>query len=446
MKSLTMPAICLGTLFLTAPVAIAQDSGPVSLDAGVVAQEVLPLTRANSGSAVSLHEAIKAALESSPYYASAIDRSDAMKAATSKAGVLPNPEIAVDVENFAGSGPYSGTKGAELTYGVSQLVEMPGKRSGRIGAAMGEEKKSAFERDAARLDLIRDVVSAYATLVAAEEELDVLREEKSMATSVYESVAAKVDAGKEPPIQKNKAAIELSASNIALERAERSVQTARKTLANLTGLKGAGFAVLPGTLPTMKQPLGIAEYAGMIASSPDNLAYDATIETAQSNLSFEKASMVPDPTFNVGVRDYREDGEKAFLAGISIPFPVFDMNRAGVKRAGHEYNAAMLDKAQAILTSETELAEIYETFANAYQENKTLNEVVLPGAQEAFDAAREGYKAGKFGYLEVLDAQRTLFEARKQSIQTLLDYYRAMASIDRMTAVHSIQNQKEKTQ
>ncbi len=446
MKSLTMPAICLGTLFLTAPVAIAQDSSPVSLDAGIVAQEVLPLTLVDSGAAVSLHEAIKAALESSPYYASAIDRSDAMKAATSKAGVLPNPEIAVDLENFAGSGPYSGTKSAELTYGVSQLVELPGKRSGRVNAARGEEQKSLYERDAARLDLIRDVVSAYATLVAAEEELDVLREEKSMATSVYESVAAKVDAGKEPPIQKNKAAIELSASNIALERAERSVQTARKTLANLTGRKGAEFTVLPGTLPAMKKPLGLAEYAGMIASSPDNLAYDATIETAQSNLSFEKASMVPDPTFNVGVRDYREDGEKAFLAGVSIPFPVFDMNRAGVKRAGHEYNAAMLDKAQALLTSETELVEVYETFANAYQENKTLNEVVLPGAQEAFDAAREGYNAGKFSYLEVLDAQRTLFDARKQSIQTLLDYYRNMAAIDRMTAVHSIQNQKEKTQ
>ena len=288
-------------------------------------------------------------------------------------------------------------------------------------------------------------MTAYATLVAAEEELDVLREEKSMATNVYDSVVAKVDAGKEPPIQKNKAAIELSSSNIALERAERSVQTAKRVLANLMGVPSEGLVALPGTLPEMKSPLGLSAYADMIASTPDNLAYDASIETAQSNLSYERAGMVPDPTFNVGVRDYREDGEKAFLAGVSIPFPVFDMNRAGVRRAGHEYNAAMLDKAQALLSSETALAENYELFANAYRENKTLNEVVLPGAQEAFDAARIGYNAGKFGYLEVLDAQRTLFDARKQAIQTMLDYYRAMAVIDRMTAIHSTQTQKEKT-
>lgn len=37
---------------------------------------------------------------------------------------------------------------------------------------------------------------------------------------------------------------------------------------------------------------------------------------------------------------------------------------------------------------------------------------VLPAAQRAFEAATEGYRQGKFGYLEVLDAQRTLFDTR----------------------------------
>ena len=84
-------------------------------------------------------------------------------------------------------------------------------------------------------------------------------------------------------------------------------------------------------------------------------------------------------------------------------------------------------------SSDPEFASIVaNAFANAYQENKTLNEVVLPGAQEAFDAARIGYNAGKFGYLEVLDAQRTLFDARKQAIQTMLDYYHELAIIDRI--------------
>ncbi len=423
MKSPIGLALCLAMFAMPFPVA-AQDSSP----------------------ALSLHEAIKMALEKSPSFGAAIDRSEAMMAATSKAGALPNPELSIEAENIGGDGPYEGFDGAELTYGVSQLVELPGKRSGRQNVAKGEERKSLYERDATRLDLIRDVVIAYADAVAAEEELKVLQEEQSLANDVYRSVAAKVDAGKEPPIQKNKAAIALSSSEIAFERAQRGADTAKRVLSNLMGGQAGDFVIAPETLPAMKPPLGLSAYTEMIDNSPDNRAYDAMIERAQSSLSYEKAGSVPDPTINVGVRDFREDNEQAFVAGVSFPFPVFDMNRAGVQRAGHEYNAAMLDKINARLSSESDLVKSYEALSNAYRENQVLKDTVLPGAQEAFNVAREGYNAGKFDYLEVLDAQRTLFEARKQLIQTMLDYYREMAVLDRLTAVHALTTKEEKNQ
>ena len=392
---------------------------------------------------LSLHEAIKTALERSPSLAAAADRGEAMKAATSKAGVFPNPEVSVEAENFGGGGPYKDFDSVEITYGVSQRIELPGKRSGRIGIASAEQEKAMHERESERLNLIRDVVTAYAALAAAEEELKILQEEKSLALNVYESVAAKVDAGKEPPIQKNKAAIALSSSGIALERARRSAITAGKVLANLMGRSDRDFSVSPGTLPVMKEPQDLNIYAEMLAYSPENRVYDANIDAARSSLSHEKANMAPDPTVNVGMRDYREDGDQAFIAGLSIPFPIFDANRAGMRRAGHEYNAAMMDKAQAQLSAQSDLVRSYEALSNAYQEHKTLKGTVLPGAQEAFDTARAGYAAGKFGYLEVLDAQRTLFDARKQSIRAMLDYYTALAVIDRLTALHD-STKKEK--
>lgn len=420
MKSTIGLAVCLAALTWAVPVK-AQETAPV----------------------LSLHDAIKASLQNSPAIGRAVAQNEAMKAAASKADALPNPELSIEAENIGGDGPYKNMDSAELTYGVSQLVELPGKRAGRAGVAGGEEQKSFYERDAARLDLIRDVVTAYAAVVSAEEELIILREEKDLAANVYESVAAKVDAGKEPPIQKNKASIELSSSILSLERVDRSLATARTVLKNLTGGPSV-FSVSAATLPVMKQPDGIAAYAEKLQSTPDVLVYDAAIAAAQSNLSLEKASMVPDPTFNVGVRDFREDNEQAFVAGVSFPFPAFDMNRAGVRRAGHEYNAAMLDKAQAKLSAETDMARSYEAFANAYREHRILTDTVLPDAQEAFNAAREGYRAGKFGYLEVLDAQRTLFENRKKSNQAMFDYYRELAVIDRLIATHAIPQGEKK--
>jgi cobalt-zinc-cadmium efflux system outer membrane protein len=82
------------------------------------------------------------------------------------------------------------------------------------------------------------------------------------------------------------------------------------------------------------------------------------------------------------------------------------------------------------------LAELYGNYSNAYGEAVALKTSVLPGAEEAFRFARDGYDAGKFNYLEVLDAQRTLFEARKQLNEVSLDYHRQRATLERIAAVH----------
>ena len=57
---------------------------------------------------------------------------------------------------------------------------------------------------------------------------------------------------------------------------------------------------------------------------------------------------------------------------------------------------------------------------------------VVPAAELAYGAAREGYREGKFGFLEVLDAQRTLFEAKGQYIDALSEYHAARADTERL--------------
>jgi len=57
---------------------------------------------------------------------------------------------------------------------------------------------------------------------------------------------------------------------------------------------------------------------------------------------------------------------------------------------------------------------------------------VLPGAQQTFDAISEGYRLGRFGFLDVLDAQRTLIDAGSQYLRALSDYYKAVANVERL--------------
>uniref|UniRef100_UPI00145EE1EE TolC family protein n=1 Tax=Aromatoleum evansii TaxID=59406 RepID=UPI00145EE1EE len=57
---------------------------------------------------------------------------------------------------------------------------------------------------------------------------------------------------------------------------------------------------------------------------------------------------------------------------------------------------------------------------------------VLPGAQSAYEAAVKGFELGKFSFLEALDAQRTLLQARMQALRAIADAHRARAELDRI--------------
>jgi cobalt-zinc-cadmium efflux system outer membrane protein len=78
------------------------------------------------------------------------------------------------------------------------------------------------------------------------------------------------------------------------------------------------------------------------------------------------------------------------------------------------------------------LSDRHQAMSAAYAAAKTLQEILLPVATEAFDVTQEGYRRGRFGYLDLLEAQRLLFENRKQHIEAVRAYHRAAAGVQRM--------------
>jgi cobalt-zinc-cadmium efflux system outer membrane protein len=78
------------------------------------------------------------------------------------------------------------------------------------------------------------------------------------------------------------------------------------------------------------------------------------------------------------------------------------------------------------------LNQAYQALAAARSEVAALKEKVLPGAQRVFETVSEHYREARYSYLEVLDAQRTLFAARTQLLRSLTDYHQAVLAIERL--------------
>ena len=102
---------------------------------------------------LSLRDALALALERSPELAAFSWDVRVREAQALQAGLLPNPELELEVENFAGSGEVSGFDGSETTVALSQLVETAGKRSKRRRAGELDAAVAGWEYEAARLEV-----------------------------------------------------------------------------------------------------------------------------------------------------------------------------------------------------------------------------------------------------------------------------------------------------
>jgi cobalt-zinc-cadmium efflux system outer membrane protein len=385
---------------------------------------------------ITLDEAIAKALAGSPRLKSANSALLASEGERTQAGLWQNPELGVEVENVAGDGVYKGTKSAEITYGVSQVIELGGKISSRVAVAEQGLEISRFGQMAQRLDIIRDTTNAYINVIAAQEILKLASEQKTLANELFKEVDERVDAAREPLLQKSKAEITVSTARFTHERAERELGHTKHILSSLWGGHNDGFTLKEKIFFTLTAPMTETEVEAQMEQNPSLKSSQVNHTRMQAKYELEKAQAIPDPRINIGVRNFRDNGDKAFMAGISIPIPVFNRNQGNVQRARHDISKAESDVQTEKLLMIGNVHEALETQINAYRQAKNLKKSILPAAKKAFRLSREGYGVGKLPYLEVLDAQRTLFEVKEQYITTLKEYHIAKAEVERLTASH----------
>jgi cobalt-zinc-cadmium efflux system outer membrane protein len=165
------------------------------------------------------------------------------------------------------------------------------------------------------------------------------------------------------------------------------------------------------------------------------------LEQRQALFTLEKARRIPDITVNAGITRYHDDVSKgirvndtAAMVGISIPLPLFDRNQGNLIAAQQRINRAIDEQAATDLQLKALLTQAYELLIAADAQIGKLRDEILPGARETFRMASRGYELGRFGFLELLDAQRTLFQNQTLYLQALANYQRLINEVERLIA------------
>ena len=395
-----------------------------------------PRPFANPTGQLTLRDALALALLQSPRLAAYAWEVRARESRILQAGRFPNPTLSADVADVGGPASPAGPDNPvqpQATIQMSQLVELGGKRAARQALARVDRDLAEWDYEMARIDVFTSVTRTFIEVLASQQAVVLAGQTLQLVEQTQETVRARVTAGVVSPIEQTKAEVALASARIEAERAHRSLEADRRRLAASWGAGEPAFESAGGDLAVLPPVPPFETLAARLSESPDLARWAAEISQREATFALARSQRVPDVRLSAGYRRYTKIDSNAFVVGGSIPLPFFDRNPGGIREAADRIRRAQEERRASQLRVTASLAEAYRALATAQDEAAAIGSRVLPGAQSAFDAISEGYRLGKFGYLDVLDAQRTLVSARAQYQRALSEFHKAAADVERLT-------------
>lgn len=381
---------------------------------------------------ITLEQAVRLTLERNPELVITNQETKALEGLTQQAGLLRNPQLNFESEDIGADR----NLGRErfTTVRLSQVFELGGKRQARVMAGTLAQEVASQEVEAKRLELLGRVSNAYIEVLMGQRRLELANEGMQLASTVVDTARKRVQAGKVPPVEETKARIAAASAEIEFKQAERDLVAARKRLVLLWREDVPQFVKALGSLETMATLPDIDTAIHNAQQNPLLLRSQKFREQRQAMLELEKKRRIPDVQLSAGYRRFSQSDDNAAVLGVSIPIPVFDRNQGNVQAAYERLQQSEAEAVSVDLRIKSEISSVYESLQAAQVESETLRNTILPAAKDAFQVARRGYELGRFGFLEVLDAQRTLFQNQILYLRALGNYQKLVNELERLMA------------
>ncbi len=348
-----------------------------------------------------------------------------------QAGAFPDPTIQFEVEEYDHRG--NGMDDAEVSYALGQVIELGGKRHWRTKVAIAQGALAGWSYESKRLEVFSETARLFMAVITAEKTLELTESTVDLAANTFRAVQGRVEAGKEPPFQASKASAELELTKIEQVDAKNALELAKRRLAAMWGSETPRFSSVSGDIDKITPVPSLDILRGKLSQNPNLARWDDEVAMRKATLASEKAKLIPDLQGVVGVQTYEEDGSDALKFGVKVNLPLFSRARGGIVAAGSKLAKAEENRKAAKITLVTDLAAAYADLATSHSKVMALRKKVIPAMEESFNAAQEGYRQGKFNFMDVLDAQRSLYKTRNASLGALLAYHAAVAEIQRIT-------------
>lgn len=363
------------------------------------------------------------------------ERSPQVGAGAAAARVQPSG-VQAGLPGNTGIDPYNVYR---TTLTASYEVDLFGRIKDSVRAAGEDLAADEANYHSLLLSLQADVAQSYFSLRQTDAELAVVRATVATRAESVRLLQRRFDVGDISELDLARARTELETSRsdaFALERQRAQLEHA---LAILLGRAPASFAVAPAALVADLPQIPPGLPSVLLERRPDIAAAQRRMTAANARIGIAKAAFYP--VLNLTAGFGLESGELGDLfewssriwalgpaAGSLLAMPLIDGGRkqANLDRAYAQLDAEIADYRQTVLSAFGEVEDTLSGLRTLAGQASAIADS-LAAAELALKIAMKRYNAGATGYLDVLDAERTLIDV--QRLDTQIKGARATTSV-----------------
>lgn len=356
-----------------------------------------------------------------------------------QAGLLPNPALGAEFEDFAGSGVDRGVQALQTTLSLSQVIPLGGRIGRRVEVA--EAGLAGVEADyaVARLDVLAETARRYTDVAEAQARVALAARSITLAEDTLATVKRRVRAGATSSAEINRAQVAITRARIDAQRAAADLDAARIALAAMWGEAAPDFRQVAADLTTLPTLQGFPRFASAVEHSPSLQRFAVESRLRQAELQLARAQAVPDLTVALGLRRLEHGAtggnpDYGLVAGLSLPLTIFDRNQGNIAAARARIEQTQAQRDAAWLRVRTVLYGLYRSDQQARARAASLGDDAIPQADQALKLIERGYGFGRFSFLDLLDAQRQVIGLRAEAITAQADAHRLDAELERLSA------------
>ncbi|MCL5103898.1 MAG: TolC family protein [Armatimonadetes bacterium] len=379
---------------------------------------------AGAAEQLSLQQAVGLALKNNPTIAAGQLSATAAGHAARGAKALTNPEASI-------APSVVGTAGADSAILFVQPLEINGSRRVRGQIAAHEATASSFDANATQRDVVLRVKQTYWDVARAQELVRLNQDNIHYLETLNKASQKQLEVGAVPGTQLIKTEVELARARQELDQAQLELLQSRSGLnALLNRPKDIEFAATDALTFSEMILDPNALQASACTQRPEVASAQAQLGAVQGQIKAARLRTVPDLSIEArrGTLEAESDGGVAI--GLTLPF--LDWGSAKGERRRAQSAAQSQGKRLEAVRNQVAL-EVEQSVQQVQTSAKIVKEFqqgILAKSEQLAAKAQEGYARGATGYLDVLEAQRTLRTVRTTYYSALSDYLKAQAQLE----------------